>query len=44
VQWRFAGPGQRVIDVRSVLDQVLAEPPVAMKARAIQIQIVAETD
>ena len=42
VQRRFAGFLERAIHIRAILDQKLAQKPVAVEARAVQIQIAAE--
>src|SRR6266700_1840304 len=42
VQWRFSGIWQRPIHLRAVFDEELAEPPVPMKSRAIELEVVAQ--
>ena len=42
MQGRLSGIWQRTIHVGSVLDEELAEPPVPMKGRAVQIEVVSQ--
>jgi hypothetical protein len=37
VEGRFACVGKRTVNVRTLLDQELAQPPVAVKARSVKI-------
>ena len=42
VERGFCGVGQRVIHIRAAFDQKLTQPPMPMKCRAVQIEIVSE--
>src|SRR5713101_320341 len=42
VQWRFSGIWQRPIYIGAVFDEELAEPPVPMKRRAIEVEVASQ--